>query len=126
MFKDFMIALMGESVFVFETIEGNLMSQMSIGMILLGADDGSSVTLFPHEGHRYSFVFDECSAPTEKLLLFDKERLSLFRIRLPMLLEQGFLGAVKESLELVSEDADSIHENVIKTANFRLKKLSSL
>lgn len=58
--------------------------------------------------------------------LLDKEKLALYYFNVNKLLERGFIKIIKENLKDLEDDQEKYHENVMKTMNFRIKKLENL
>lgn len=56
----------------------------------------------------------------------DKEKIAIFSIDIEEFINRSFKAVLKENMADLQVDHENIHENVIKTMNFRMKKLNSL
>lgn len=71
-------------------------------------------------------LFDKLSSKVNVFYLIDKEKLTVYHFNIKELLNNAFINTMKINLQELSSDPEQVHDNVMKTLNFRMKKLKTL
>ena len=71
-------------------------------------------------------ILDHLSRQLTHFYVIDKERLSIYHVNIAEFLNCSFRNMLTINMQELATDSEEIHENVMKTLIYRVKKLKTL